>query len=86
MAATSRKITLCELKQMAQLHRVSVPLHDHRDGVRMNNKHVKRVGIAFIIFYLLTPPRDAANVVNNAFDQLGNAGNQLASFVNALGT
>jgi hypothetical protein len=52
----------------------------------MNKKNLQRVGIVFLIFYLLTSPRDAANMVNNAFSQLGEAGNQLAAFVNALGT
>ncbi|XVQ08741.1 hypothetical protein ACQP1W_40255 [Spirillospora sp. CA-255316] len=52
----------------------------------MNKKNLQRVGIVFLIFYVLTSPRDAANMVNNAFSQLGNAGNQLAAFVNTLGT
>jgi len=51
----------------------------------MNKKNLQRVGIVFVIFYVLTSPRDAANLVNNAFSQLGNAGNQLAAFVNAIG-
>ncbi|HLV72875.1 MULTISPECIES: hypothetical protein [unclassified Actinomadura] len=49
-------------------------------------KNLRYVAIAFVIFYLLSSPTDAANVVNNAFSQLGEAGNQLAAFVNALGT
>ncbi|MFC4051869.1 MULTISPECIES: hypothetical protein [Actinomadura] len=49
-------------------------------------KNLRYVAIAFVIFYLLSSPTDAAGVVNNAFSQLGKAGNQLASFVNALGT
>jgi hypothetical protein len=52
----------------------------------MNKKNLQRVGIVFLIFYLLTSPRDAANMVNSAFSNLGEAGNQLAAFVNALGT
>ncbi|GAA3923550.1 hypothetical protein GCM10023085_00930 [Actinomadura viridis] len=52
----------------------------------MNKKHLRYVGIAFLAFYLLSSPRDAAAVVNNAFAQLGEAGNQIAAFVNALGT
>ncbi|MER7545199.1 MULTISPECIES: hypothetical protein [Actinomadura] len=48
-------------------------------------KNLRYVAIAFVIFYLLSSPTDAAGVVNNAFDQLGQAGNQLAAFVNALG-
>lgn len=49
-------------------------------------KNLRYVAIAFVIFYLLSSPTDAAGVVNNAFDQLAQAGNQLAAFVNALGT
>ncbi|MFC5746411.1 hypothetical protein [Actinomadura rugatobispora] len=52
----------------------------------MNKKNLQRVGIVFLIFYVLSSPRDAANMVNNAFSQLGNAGNQLAAFVNGIGT
>jgi hypothetical protein len=48
-------------------------------------KNLRYVAIAFVVFYLLSSPRDAASVVNNAFAQLGEAGNQLAAFVNALG-
>ncbi|GAA1549703.1 hypothetical protein GCM10009678_35620 [Actinomadura kijaniata] len=60
-------------------------LRYNRDGVRMK-KNLRYVAIAFVIFYLLTSPRAAAGVVNNAFDQLGRAGEQLATFVNTLGT
>ncbi|WP_169807883.1 hypothetical protein [Actinomadura hibisca] len=49
-------------------------------------KNLRYVAIAFVIFYLLSSPRAAAGVVNNAFDQLGEAGRQLATFVNSLGT
>ncbi|HEY8481037.1 MAG TPA: hypothetical protein VIL71_14520 [Spirillospora sp.] len=49
-------------------------------------KYLRWTAIAFVAFYLLSSPTDAANLVNNAFSQLGNAGNQLATFVTALGT
>ncbi|MFG2005430.1 hypothetical protein ACGFNU_40410 [Spirillospora sp. NPDC048911] len=49
-------------------------------------KNLRYVAIAFVIFYLLSKPTEAAAVVNNGFDQLANAGNQLAAFVGALGT
>ncbi|MEV5573337.1 hypothetical protein AB0L06_25115 [Spirillospora sp. NPDC052269] len=49
-------------------------------------KNLRYVAIAFVIFYLLSSPNAAAHVVNNAFSQLGKAGSQLSSFVNALGT
>ena len=52
----------------------------------MNKKNLRYVAIAFVIFYLLSSPTDAAGVVNNAISSLGKAGNQVASFVNALGT
>jgi len=51
-------------------------------------KNLRYVAIAFVIFYLLSKPTEAADVVNNAFDQLGKAGNQVAAFLgglNALG-
>ncbi|WP_153538283.1 hypothetical protein [Actinomadura macrotermitis] len=60
-------------------------LRYNRDGVRMK-KNLRYVAIAFVIFYLLTSPRAAAQVVNNAFDQLGNAGKSLSVFVSDLGT
>src|SRR5690606_20363449 len=80
------KIALCGLTRTGtigsgQLCRCATT----RDGVRMK-KNLRYVAIAFLIFYLLSSPTDAANVVNNAFSQLGEAGNQLAAFVNALGT
>jgi hypothetical protein len=66
------------------LDRVNVSLRYQRDGVRMK-KNLRYVAIAFVIFYLLSSPRDAANVVNNAFTQLGRAGDQLATFVSSIG-
>ncbi|WP_018657746.1 hypothetical protein [Actinomadura flavalba] len=49
-------------------------------------KNLRYVAIAFVIFYLLSSPNSAANVVNNAIDQLGNAGGQLSAFVTAIAT
>ncbi|HEY7488923.1 MAG TPA: hypothetical protein VH912_31075 [Streptosporangiaceae bacterium] len=48
-------------------------------------KYLKYGAIAFVLFYLLSQPANAANVVNNAFSLLGDAGTSLAQFVNALG-
>ena len=48
-------------------------------------KNGKYIAIAFVLFYLLSQPQHAANVVNNAFNMLGSAGNSLSAFVNALG-
>lgn len=48
-------------------------------------KNMRYVAIAFVIFYLLSQPTNAANLVNNAFSALGDAGDQLAQFVNRLG-
>ncbi|HEU5023363.1 hypothetical protein ACQPZ8_15390 [Actinomadura nitritigenes] len=47
-------------------------------------KNLRYVAIAFVIFYLLSSPRDAAGFVNNAFTQLGRAGDQVSSFVSSL--
>jgi len=40
--------------------------------------------VIFIVFYLLTQPQGAANVINNLLHLLRNAGNSLATFVNSL--
>jgi hypothetical protein len=52
----------------------------------MVKKNMKYVAIAFVLFYLLSQPTNAANVVNNAFSLLGNFGDSLAQFVNTLGS
>lgn len=41
-------------------------------------------GIAFLAYYLLARPADAANAVKGAFDMVFNAGDSLAQFVNSL--
>ncbi|WP_165975629.1 hypothetical protein [Actinomadura rubrisoli] len=51
----------------------------------ISQKNLRYVAIAFVIFYLLSSPQDAADVVNNTFSKLGEAGDQLSSFVNNLG-
>ncbi len=48
-------------------------------------KNLKYVAIAFVVFYLLSQPTNAAHAVNNAFGQLKTAGNSLGQFVNQLG-
>lgn len=50
----------------------------------MNKKNLQYVAIAFVIFYLLSQPRNAANVVNNTLSALGDAGDSVATFVNAI--
>jgi BioD-like phosphotransacetylase family protein len=77
-------MALCGQKQLGTIESGQCVAALLRDGVRMK-KNLRYVAIAFVVFYLLSSPRDAANVVNNAFAQLGEAGNQLAAFVNALG-
>lgn len=61
-----------------------VLLRNKRDGHEMK-KNLRYVAIAFVAFYLLSQPTNAANVVNNAFHRLGDAGNSLGTFVNHLG-
>jgi hypothetical protein len=51
----------------------------------LSQKNMKLIALAFVIFYLLSQPANAANVVNNAFSALGDAGDSLATFVNRLG-
>lgn len=48
-------------------------------------KNLRYVAIAFVIFYLLSAPTDAANKVNSLFAWLGWAGGQLIEFFQALG-
>lgn len=40
--------------------------------------------VIFIVFYLLTQPQGAANVITNLLNFLKDAGNSLATFVNSL--
>ena len=51
----------------------------------LSQRNMKLIALAFVIFYLLSQPANAANVVNNAFSALGDAGDSLATFVNRLG-
>ena len=71
-------------QRWAQLNRVSV-WHCVLEGRRLMNQKVRYVAIAFVIFYLISQPRAAADVVNNAFSAIGDAGNQLGLFVSSLG-
>jgi hypothetical protein len=47
-------------------------------------KHLRYVAIAFVVFYLLSSPQDAAATVNTVFAQLQVAGDQLTTFVDHL--
>ena len=40
--------------------------------------------VIFLVFYLLTQPQGAANVINSILNLLKDAGNSLATFVNSL--
>jgi hypothetical protein len=42
------------------------------------------LGIAFVIFFVLSSPRDAGNVVHAGLDGIKSAGDQLATFVRSL--
>jgi hypothetical protein len=42
------------------------------------------VGIAFVVFFVLSQPRDAGGVVKQGFGAIESIGNQLASFVKSL--
>jgi hypothetical protein len=52
------------------------------------NAMVKKVltwgGIAFLVYYLVTNPGGAANVVTGALHWLRNAGNSLGAFLNQI--
>lgn len=49
------------------------------------SKGLRIAGIAFVVFYLLSQPKGAAQFVNNVIDGLEGAGNSLAVFVNNIG-
>ncbi len=40
--------------------------------------------VIFLVFYLLTQPTGAANVIHSLLNLLRDAGNSLATFVNSL--
>ncbi|HVQ96818.1 MAG TPA: hypothetical protein VMU51_37730 [Mycobacteriales bacterium] len=42
------------------------------------------IGIAFVVFFVLSSPNDAGGVVNSAFDGIETAANQLAAFVKSI--
>jgi hypothetical protein len=42
------------------------------------------IGIAFVVFFVLSSPNDAGGVVNQAFDGIETAANQLAAFVKSI--
>lgn len=43
------------------------------------------VGIAFVVFYLITQPTNAADAVNGAVGWVQSAANSLSTFVASLG-
>lgn len=52
----------------------------------MNQKKlIQYIVIAFVAFYLLSQPTNAAHTVNAGFSKLGDAGNAVGRFVNQLG-
>ena len=42
------------------------------------------VGIAFVVFFVLSQPGNAGGVVKHGFGAIQSIGNQLAAFVNSL--
>lgn len=50
----------------------------------MNRKYLKLAALAFVIWYVITRPNDAAAVVNNVVDALAGAADSLSQFVSAL--
>jgi hypothetical protein len=42
------------------------------------------IGIAFLVFYVLSSPRDAGGVVHSGLDGLRSAGDSLAAFVKSV--
>ncbi|RKS68956.1 hypothetical protein BZB76_6094 [Actinomadura pelletieri DSM 43383] len=50
----------------------------------MNKKHMKIAAIAFTVWYVISRPEGAANLVNNALSGLGNAAESLSQFMSAI--
>jgi hypothetical protein len=48
-------------------------------------KNLRYVAIAFLVFYLVTKPTNAADVVNRAFGALASAGDSMGQFMGQLG-
>jgi hypothetical protein len=44
------------------------------------------IGIAFVVFFVLSSPTDAGSVVHSAFAGIQSAANQLAVFVKSIAT
>jgi hypothetical protein len=55
-----------------------------REVIAMLKKVLTWAGIAFVIYYLVTSPQGAANVVTGALDWLKSAGNSLGAFLNHI--
>lgn len=47
-------------------------------------KVITYVAVAFVVFYLLTQPANAATAVNGVFDGVVNGANQLAIFFTSV--
>ncbi|QFG20630.1 hypothetical protein [Actinomadura sp. WMMB 499] len=78
------KIALCGRTRLGTIktgHRVTAL---GRQGRAFMKKNMKYVAIAFVIFYLLSSPNEAAGFVNNVFTQLGRAGGSVSAFVDGL--
>lgn len=50
----------------------------------MNKKYLKWVAVAFVAWFLITNPTQAAATVNNALDGLGDAAQSLSQFMTGL--
>jgi len=48
-------------------------------------KYLRLAGIAFVVFYLLSQPGEAADKVNMVIDGLTGGANSLSIFVNGIG-
>ncbi|MEV4256417.1 hypothetical protein AB0J52_24925 [Spirillospora sp. NPDC049652] len=50
----------------------------------MNKKHLKLAAIAFVVWYVVSRPEGAANLVNSALGGLGSAAESFSQFVSAI--
>nr|BFE28709.1 hypothetical protein GCM10010200_009600 [Actinomadura rugatobispora] len=50
----------------------------------VNKKHLKIIAIAFAVWYVITRPEGAANLVNSTLGGLGGAAESMSQFVSAI--
>jgi hypothetical protein len=57
---------------------------DERNGVTSLKKVLTWLAVAFVVFYVIQRPEDAAGIVRSAGAALGDAADSLSAFVGSL--